>query len=107
MKREEDLLLYMKCWLEMKIFLTEVVRDDAEGYPYAKDILKLMRAIELKMEGEDGTSNKTGNPISIEILDFLEWFSAETPNEHEKGIETGLRIAQTIAAIIEQRGEED
>lgn len=52
-------------------------------------------------------ANKTGKPISIEILDFLKWFSAETPNEYEKGIETGLRIAQTIAAIIEQRGEED
>lgn len=56
MKREEDLLLYMKCWREMQTFLSEVVRDDAEGYPYAQDILKLMRAIELKMEGEDGTS---------------------------------------------------
>lgn len=107
MKSNIKPLFYMKCWLEMKIFLTEVVRDDAEGYPYAKDILKLMRAIELKKEGEDGTSNKTGNLISIEILDFLEWFSAETPNEYEKGIETGLRIAQTIAEIVERRGEED
>lgn len=50
MKREEELLFYMKCWREMKNFLSEVVRDDAEGYPYAQDILKLMRAIELKME---------------------------------------------------------
>lgn len=56
MKREEYLLLYMKCWREMQTFLSEVVRDDAEGYPYAQDILELMRAIELKMEGEDGTS---------------------------------------------------
>lgn len=52
-------------------------------------------------------ANKTGKPISTEILDFLEWFSAETPNEYEKGIETGLRIAQTIAEIVERRGEED
>ena len=51
-------------------------------------------------------ANKTGKPISIEILDFLEWFLAETPNEYEKGIETGLRIAQTIAEIVERRGEE-
>lgn len=29
-------------------------------------------------------ANKTGKSISIEILDFLEWFSAETPNEYEK-----------------------
>lgn len=56
MKREEEFLFYMKCWREMKNFLAEVVRDDVEGYPYAQDILKLMRAIELKMEGEDGTS---------------------------------------------------
>lgn len=52
-------------------------------------------------------ANKTGKPVSTEILDFLEWFSAETPNEYEKGIETGLRIAQTIAEIVERRGEED
>lgn len=56
MKREEDFLLYMKCWREMQIFLSEVVRDDAEGYPYAQDVLELMRAIELKMEGEDGNN---------------------------------------------------
>lgn len=29
-------------------------------------------------------ANKTGKPISTGILDFLEWFSAETPNEYEK-----------------------
>jgi hypothetical protein len=27
MKREEDLLLYMKCWREMQTFLSEVVRE--------------------------------------------------------------------------------
>ena len=51
--------------------------------------------------------HKPEKSISIEILDFLEWFSAETPNEYEKGIETGLRIAQTIAESVERRGEED
>lgn len=51
MKREEDLLLYMKCWREMQSFLSEVVRDDAEGYPYVRDVLKLMRSIERKHEG--------------------------------------------------------
>ena len=56
MKREEDLWLYMKCWRERQIFLSEIVRDDAEGYPYTQDILEVMRAIERKMEGEDGTS---------------------------------------------------
>ena len=106
MKSNIKPLFYMKCWLEMKIFLTEVVRDDAEGYPYVRDVLKLMRSIERKHEGKMAQANKTGKPISIEILDFLEWFSAETPNEYEKGIETGLRIAQTIAEIVERRGEE-
>lgn len=34
MKSNIKPLFYMKCWLEMKIFLTEVVRDDAgeKGY---------------------------------------------------------------------------
>lgn len=41
MKSNKKPLFYMKCWLEMKIFLTEVVRDDAEGYPYVRDVLKL------------------------------------------------------------------
>lgn len=39
MKSNIKPLFYMKCWLEMKIFLTEVVRDDAEGYPYVRDVL--------------------------------------------------------------------
>lgn len=51
MKREEELLFYMKCWREMQNFLSEVVRNDVEGYPYVQDILKLMRSIERKMEG--------------------------------------------------------
>lgn len=51
MNREEELLFYMKCWRELQSFLADVVRDDAEGYPYAEDILKLMRSIERKHEG--------------------------------------------------------
>lgn len=51
MKSNIKPLFYMKCWLEMKIFLTEVVRDDAEGYPYVRDVLKLTRSIERKHEG--------------------------------------------------------
>nr|DAL20469.1 MAG TPA_asm: hypothetical protein [Caudoviricetes sp.] len=51
MKSDIKPLFYMKCWLEMKIFLADVVHDDAEGYPYAQDILKLMRSIERKHEG--------------------------------------------------------
>lgn len=48
---------------------------------------------------------KPERAISVEILDFLEWFSAEAPNEYEKGIITGLRIAQTIAEIVERNSE--
>lgn len=50
--------------------------------------------------------HKPNEPISIEILNFLEWFSEEAPNEYEKGIITGLRIAQTIAEIVERNCEE-
>lgn len=50
--------------------------------------------------------HKPNKPISIEILDFIEWFSEEAPNEYEKGITTGLRIAQTIAEIVERNCEE-
>ena len=48
---------------------------------------------------------KPEKSISIEILDFLEWFSSDEPNEYEKGIITGLRIAQTIAEIVERNCE--
>lgn len=50
---------------------------------------------------------KPARNISVEIFDFLDWFSSGEPNEYEKGIITGLRIAQTIAEIVERRGEED
>jgi hypothetical protein len=52
------------------------------------------------------TIHKPNKPISLEILDFIEWFSEEAPNEYEKGITTGLRIAQTIAEIVERNCEE-
>lgn len=45
--------------------------------------------------------------ISNEILDFLDWFSSDEPNEYEKGVTTGLRIAQTIAEIVERNSEAD
>lgn len=53
------------------------------------------------------TMHKPERSISAEILEFLEWVSSDELNEYEKGIETGLRIAQTIAEIVERRGEED
>lgn len=51
MKSDIKLLFYAKCWLEMKCFLADVVRKDAEEYPYVRDVLKLMRLIERKHEG--------------------------------------------------------
>ena len=42
---------------------------------------------------------KPEKSISIEILDFLEWFSSDEPNEYEKG------IARTIAEIVERNNE--
>ena len=57
------------------------------------------------MTAEMATMRKPEKSISIEILDFLEWFSSDEPNEYEKGIITGLRIAQTIAEIVERNNE--
>ena len=57
------------------------------------------------MTAEVATMRKPEKNISIEILDFLEWFSSDEPNEYEKGIVTGLRIAQTIAEIVERNNE--
>ena len=57
------------------------------------------------MTAEMATMYKPEKSISIEILDFLEWFSSDEPNEYEKGIITGLRIAQTIAEIVERNCE--
>lgn len=48
---------------------------------------------------------KPEESISVEILDFLDWFSSDQPNEYEKGIITGLRIAQTIAEVVERNSE--
>lgn len=50
---------------------------------------------------------KPARNISVEILDFLDWFSSGEANEYEKGIITGLRIAQTIAEIVERNSEVD
>lgn len=46
MKRDEELMFYVECWREMRSFLAEIVRNNAERYPFAQDVLNLMRAIE-------------------------------------------------------------
>lgn len=57
------------------------------------------------MTAEVATMHKPEKNISIEILDFLDWFSSDEANEYEKGVITGLRIAQTIAEIVERNSE--
>lgn len=49
-KREEELLFYMECWCELQGFWAEAVRDNAGEYPFAEDVLNLMRSIERKYE---------------------------------------------------------
>ena len=49
-KREEELLFYMECWRELQSFLSEAVRDNTGEYPFAADVLNLMRSIERKYE---------------------------------------------------------
>lgn len=43
--------------------------------------------------------------ISSEILDVIEWVSSETNTEYEKGVLTGLRIAECIAEAVERNSE--
>ena len=49
-KREEELLFYMECWRELQSFLSEAVRDNTGEYPFAENVLNLMRSIERKYE---------------------------------------------------------
>lgn len=43
--------------------------------------------------------------ISSEILDVIEWISSESNSEYEKGLLTGLRMAECIAEAIERNSE--
>lgn len=49
-KREDELMFYTECWRELQSFLTEVVLDNTGEYPFAQDVLNLMRSIERKYE---------------------------------------------------------
>ena len=49
-KREEELLFYMECWRELQSFISEAVRDNTGEYPFAENVLNLMRSIERKYE---------------------------------------------------------
>lgn len=46
--REDELMFYVCCWRELRSFLAEVVRDNTGEYPFALDVLNLMRSIERK-----------------------------------------------------------
>ena len=43
--------------------------------------------------------------ISHEILDVIAWISSENNSEYEKGILTGLRLAECIAEAVERNSE--
>ena len=43
--------------------------------------------------------------ISAEILDVIDWISSNDNSEYEKGILTGLRIAECIAEAVERNSE--
>ena len=49
-KRDDELMFYTECWRELRSFLSEVVRDNTGEYPFAQDVLNLMRSIERKYE---------------------------------------------------------
>ena len=49
-ERIDELMFYTECWRELRSFLSEVVRDNTGEYPFAQDVLNLMRSIERKYE---------------------------------------------------------
>ena len=50
MKRDDELMFYTECWRELRSCPSEVERDTAGEYPFAQDVLNLMRSIERKYE---------------------------------------------------------
>lgn len=49
-KCDDELMFYTECWRELQSFLSEVVWENTGEYPFAQDVLKLMRSIERKYE---------------------------------------------------------
>lgn len=43
--------------------------------------------------------------ISMELLDLIDWISTENNTEYEKGILTGLRMAECLAEAVERNSE--
>ena len=91
------------------IYLPIMARPDVIGEYRIPHKLKKEIADHLIANGvtvEMKTIHKPDKPISTEIIDFIDWFSVEAPSEYEKGVVTGLRIAETIAEVIERNCEE-
>lgn len=51
MNRDDELMFYVECWRDMQSFLAEVVMENTGEYPFAQDVLDLMRSIERKHGG--------------------------------------------------------
>lgn len=62
------------------------------------------KLVELLSYFADGYSIE--NRHIVDGTKVCDWFSWDEPNEYEKGIVVGLRIAQTIAEIVERNCEE-
>lgn len=45
---EDELMFYVRCWRELRSFLADLVRDNSDECPYARDVLTLMKKIENK-----------------------------------------------------------
>ena len=43
--------------------------------------------------------------ISEEIIDLIEWLGADKASEYERGILTGLRMAEQLAEAVERNSE--
>lgn len=48
---------------------------------------------------------ETSKPISMELLDLIEWISEENNTEYERGMLTGLRIAEQLVEAVERNSE--
>ena len=87
----------------VELFYDNNVRCDQKIEGLADDVMDIVsHGVTVEMK----TIHKPDKPISTEIIDFIDWFSVEAPSEYEKGVVAGLRIAETIAEVIERNCEE-
>lgn len=50
--RVKDELFYLACWRELQSFLAEVVRDNSDEFPFASDVLALLKSIERRVSAD-------------------------------------------------------